>query len=248
MQCSYFFVEPSGVYDIPGYGRLAYCGLAGFYPLINMVLQDNLMNHPLCKNIREGTWMFDYITNRLEPYKSLFPIHKCLNELFDMVKGLPAYLYPKYFCAIVKIAYEEAVEICSKRLGVADKSWFIKSLSLGSVQMIGRVQSTGLTPKQEHACIAAGLPYFSTHHMRVWGRDVFLSFKGLFLHLGRYEEARDHLISFAGCLYKGLIPNLLDSGRRPRYNSRDATWFFLQAVQEYYKYAPDGHASLHFAL
>jgi glycogen debranching enzyme len=37
-----------------------------------------------------------------------------------------------------------------------------------------------------------------------------------------------------------MIPNLLDSGRRPRYNARDSIWFFLQNLQDYTKIAPNG--------
>ena len=42
----------------------------------------------------------------------------------------------------------------------------------------------------------------------------------------------------------GLIPNLLDAGRNPRYNARDAAWFFLQAVQDYVYIVPDGEKIL----
>ena len=38
----------------------------------------------------------------------------------------------------------------------------------------------------------------------------------------------------------GLIPNLVAGGVGARYNSRDATWFWLQAVQEYTKLAEEG--------
>ena len=39
----------------------------------------------------------------------------------------------------------------------------------------------------------------------------------------------------------GLIPNLHDSGNNTRYNSRDATWFFLQAIKDYTLTSKEGN-------
>lgn len=41
------------------------------------------------------------------------------------------------------------------------------------------------------------------------------------------------ILQFASALRHGMIPNLLDNGNHPRYNCRDACWWFIRGVKDY---------------
>ena len=73
----------------------------------------------------------------------------------------------------------------------------------------------------------------------MWGRDTFISFKGEFLIPGLIKEAREIILMFASSLKSGLIPNLYDKLHRPRYNCRDACWWFIKAIMDYIDFTKD---------
>lgn len=58
----------------------------------------------------------------------------------------------------------------------------------------------------------------------------------LLLHPAVY---RDVILQYAATLRHGLIPNLLDFGHNPRYNCRDACWWFVRSVKEYARATKD---------
>ncbi|CAI4835347.1 CPA_1a_G0057570.mRNA.1.CDS.1 [Saccharomyces cerevisiae] len=238
-----------GAYIIPNFGKPVYCGLQGWVSVLRKIVFYNDLAHPLSANLRNGHWALDYTISRLNYYSDEAGINEVQNWLssrFDRVKKLPSYLVPSYFALIIGILYGccrlKAIQLMSRNIGKS--TLFVQSLSMTSIQMVSRMKSTSILPGENVPSMAAGLPHFSVNYMRCWGRDVFISLRGMLLTTGRFDEAKAHILAFAKTLKHGLIPNLLDAGRNPRYNARDAAWFFLQAVQDYVYIVPDGEKIL----
>lgn len=54
-----------GVYEVPAMGWLTYCGLEGWMGPLRGTIVTNDLGHPLCENLRKGTWALDYTVERL---------------------------------------------------------------------------------------------------------------------------------------------------------------------------------------
>ncbi|HSZ76525.1 MAG TPA: amylo-alpha-1,6-glucosidase [Chthoniobacterales bacterium] len=81
--------------------------------------------------------------------------------------------------------------------------------------------------------IIAGYPWFGD-----WGRDTFISLRGLCLATNRLETARDILVEWAGNVSQGMLPNRFpDRGVEPEFNSVDASLWYIIAVFEYLRAA-----------
>jgi glycogen debranching enzyme len=83
--------------------------------------------------------------------------------------------------------------------------------------------------------IIAGYHWFGD-----WGRDTMISLPGLSLVQGRFEDAREILLSFAQYISNGMIPNRFpDYGETPEYNTVDASLWYIQSVYQYLRFAKD---------
>jgi glycogen debranching enzyme len=157
------------------------------------------------------------LDRQLDTFPALKPVAEFLKTRFDLIKShVPSFLRPKYFAQLIAIAYDASVarmiSLSSPFVQKNSDSPFIVALALTSVQMYGRVASATLTPDRKNGprgSLAAGLPHFEAGWARTWGRDVFISVRGLFLVTGQEQAAEDHILSFASVLKHGLIPNLL---------------------------------------
>jgi len=77
--------------------------------------------------------------------------------------------------------------------------------------------------------IIAGYPWFTD-----WGRDTFISIRGLCIATGRLDVAERVLLSWSDHVSEGMLPNYFpDGARAPAYNSVDASLWFTVAVYDY---------------
>ena len=83
--------------------------------------------------------------------------------------------------------------------------------------------------------LIAGYPWFGD-----WGRDTFIALRGLCLATGRFEDAREILVEWAGAVSEGMLPNRFpDQGETPEFNSVDASLWYLIASHEFLLGASD---------
>ena len=240
-----------GTYTVPNFGSLVYCGLEGWMHPLRQMTENNDLGHALAQHLREGCWPMDYVHDRIQKQVGdlprLAPAAEWFKTRFDLIKSTcPSFMRPKYFALVLYTAYKAARRAVMEQSSefVSTGHSLIHDLTMCSVQMLGLVKSASLSPSKPVPSLAAGLPHFTAGWARCWGRDVFISLRGLLLTTGNFSAARDHILSFGSTLKHGLIPNLLDSTRNPRYNCRDGPWWFIQNIQDYTLMCPNGLAIL----
>jgi len=92
-----------------------------------------------------------------------------------------------------------------------------------------RAADAYLVQRGKGKTLIAGYPWFGD-----WGRDTFISLRGLCIATGHLEEARDILLQWAGTVSEGMLPNRFpDQGEQPEFNSVDASLWYIIAVNDY---------------
>jgi predicted glycogen debranching enzyme len=101
--------------------------------------------------------------------------------------------------------------------------------------LLHRSADAYLVRRGEGTTILAGYPWFTD-----WGRDTFISLRGLCLATGRLEEAQSILSEWAGVVSEGMLPNYFpDGANAPEYNSVDASLWYVIAVHDFLKKAEE---------
>jgi predicted glycogen debranching enzyme len=91
-----------------------------------------------------------------------------------------------------------------------------------------------LVQRGDGRSLIAGYPWFTD-----WGRDTFLSLRGLLLARGQAREAARILAAWAEHVSEGMLPNRFPDDGEAEFNSVDASLWFVVAVEETLAAAPD---------
>lgn len=243
-----------GVYQFPG--AASHCVYAGWTHVVDMSSRNIDERAHFSENVKAGNWLLDYHLDRLGTISSRCPklvalMTTAVNKIKACSQGsesLKPYAVGLLFRRLYSGAQQRVLDQMKDSSLISNTNeLLVKRLALASTQLLGYVSSSCLckwsvsTDQEYTKCsMSAGLPFFTTGYMREWGRDTMLALPGLCLATGRWFQAEQELLAYASVIRHAMVPNLLDSGNNPRYNARDAVWFWLEALQHYVKLAPNG--------
>lgn len=92
-----------------------------------------------------------------------------------------------------------------------------------------------LVKRADAKTIIAGYPWFTD-----WGRDTFISVRGLCLATNRLSEAEQIFLAWTDAVSDGMIPNRFpDEGGEPEFNSVDASLWFIVSAYEFLQKAEE---------
>ena len=102
---------------------------------------------------------------------------------------------------------------------------------VGRLQDVARAHAVG----DEIRTVIAGYHWFTD-----WGRDTMISFEGLNLCTGRFQEGAWILRTFLHYIRDGLLPNLFPEGQSEGlYHTADATLWLFHAIDRYTEITQD---------
>ncbi|KAK6026745.1 hypothetical protein OSTOST_07275 [Ostertagia ostertagi] len=171
-----------GTYNVPRFGQLVYCGLQGLIPVLDRIRVNNDLGHPLCANLRDGTWLCEYISARLEKYPELIYVSQFFNCILAFMENVPYYLRPCYFEAIISYLYKQCRLSLLNRLArnISTSSSLVRSLAVSSVSFVGYVPNADLAPlspsvrlEDKHpSSLAAGARYNCRDAVWFWLHSI----------------------------------------------------------------------------
>ena len=221
-------IYKSGNYVIPNYGQLPFAGFAGLAYLLRTTSLKMDYEHVIYKHIMEGDYLIDYYMTRLERYRPNchYQFKDFYRKVIVKMKMIPRFLIPALFHKFISLIISSFE---AQFLQIVVTPDFFKNNNLYRILLLALPQFM-TSENGSLYLLSAGLPHFTCGVWKNWGRDTFISFKGVFIVTGLHKYGKEIILHYASYMRHGLIPNMLDPSR---YNSRDATWWFIKAVKDY---------------
>ena len=144
--------------------------------------------------------------------------------LWELTSGAAILLFAAEGFCNGQLSVESSAEDVFNQFRVAENQRREKFLT-----PLHRAADSYLVKRGNGKTIVAGYPWFTD-----WGRDTFISLRGLCLATDRLDDAREILLEWSNVVSEGMLPNRFpDQGDRPEYNSVDASLWYIVAVHDF---------------
>jgi len=179
-------------------------------------------------NYKQGFFDFDIPPNETKLFSVTAVAGKDQNEVWSVFSSI--YKDPTSISALFNAEIKRRTDLLSSfrklHRGIQSEDW-LKWLVLAADSFLVNREST------KARSVIAGYHWFND-----WGRDSLMSLPGLTLVTGRFEDAKQILLTFARYCSEGLVPNSFPDSpeKTPAYNTVDATLWFINAVLQFLKY------------
>ena len=218
---------------------------------IESILNDKKFIQSLYNDLADHDYLLDYILERINNINSFSLMNDYIkNNIQHSYKLLPYHLKPIFFELIIISLYQNIIRISLQKIpfSILNFGDFATALSLCRYEFFGQINPNSsfvhdLSKRQNNLIpnisISKGIPNNVVGSERVYFRDILIGFKSLFLISNSYSEGKNILKIIGSCLRHGLIPDYFDNGEKPRYNSRDTCWYYINAIKNYIYYSKD---------
>ena len=170
--------------------------------------------------------------------------------IFPGYKILPPFIKPLYFEKIIISIYQNIIRVSLGKIPsyILNFGDFSIGLSLSIYEFIKKYLScqfnsklikkydinntSGINTNTIGLNISSGLP-INEKNEKISIRDILISFNSLFLIPKLFYEAKIILKLIGSTMKYGLIPDKIDRSNNFKYNSRDISWLYIKAINDY---------------
>lgn len=108
----------------------------------------------------------------------------------------------------------------------------------GAIESLVLAADQFVVQRRNGQSIMAGYPWFED-----WSRDTFIALPGLLLSTGRFEDARDVLLTWSKFLSRGMLPNRFPENTAEltdeHFNTADGTLWYFESLRAYHAVVRD---------